>query len=121
VDEAEELIDEIKRKKGYIHAWQGFLAHEDIDFVKAHNQLYDLALLRESMLSMKVRELVLIGVLSAIGDELALRPHIRRAFELGAQKAEIIGAIETAMLPCGTLALVHGLKVLEEVLNDAGN
>lgn len=115
---AEELISEIKKKRGYIDAWQAFLAKEDTDFMKAYEELYSLIWVRSMVLPQKIKELIIIGVLAVRGDEISLKAHMERALNLGASKEEIMETIETVLLPSGGYTLFKGMKTLQGVLKD---
>lgn len=73
----------------------------------------------------KVKELILLGVFTGSGGVRGIRTHAERAYDAGATKEDIIGAILLAIPVVGiskvTLSLEMALEVLKECEKDENN
>lgn len=71
------------------------------------------------------KELILVGVFTGSGGVRGVRTHAKRAYEQGATREEIIGAILLAIPAVGiskvTLSLEMALEVLEECEKNEDN
>ena len=69
-------------------------------------------------LSIKYREMVIIGILAYRGREDGVVTHMRRAIQHGATKRELLEAIESAAVPGGgpTLSTGGSIQGLRYVL-----
>jgi alkylhydroperoxidase/carboxymuconolactone decarboxylase family protein YurZ len=72
-----------------------------------------LALNAEEALSPKTRELVFIGVQTALDQQDSLRAHIPRARAAGASTQEIAAAMMVAIVNGGVVGALHGLPLLQ--------
>lgn len=68
----------------------------------------------DETLSAKIRELVFIGVQTALDKEMAVRAHIPRALAAGASKKEIAAAMMVAVANGGVTGALRCLPLLEE-------
>ena len=118
--EAQELIQQIFDKRGYIFEWQTFLAQQDPSFVEAYEKVFNLVLNRQGALPSMYRELIYTAVLSSRGEGSVAKNHIRRALDLGATPQQVVEAVQTAWNPTGSVTLVHGIKALIDVLKERG-
>ena len=73
----------------------------------------------EGALSVKVKELVVIGVLASRGLQYGVAAHMRRAMEYGATREELFEAIKAAAVPGGGVAYSVGVRALKQ-LAEAG-
>lgn len=115
---AEELIERMRRQRGYLYPEWEFAARMDPDFMAAYDGLYPHAFGEGEVLSAKLRELIAIGVLTTKGDADALRQHIRRARRLGASTRELFETLQSVLVPAGAIAFLQGLRVLREVTQE---
>ena len=102
---------------GYGYAWGDWLAREDPDYEAVREPFASYAVGEGRELSIKYREMVMIGVLAYRGREAAVVEHMRRAIAHGATKRELLEALYAAQVPGGgpTLAVgVQALMALEE-------
>lgn len=118
-EETQKIVEEIKKKRGYIDPWQKFMAEEDMDFIRAYEEVYDKIGIRSVALPLKYKQLILIAVLCAQRDHASAKTQIKRALRLGATKEEVIEAIEMAYLPGGAPTLIHGIKALIDALKES--
>jgi 4-carboxymuconolactone decarboxylase len=116
-DERTRMLEEIARRRGYVHDFHKTLIMEDLDFFKLYEKMSSLVYVQERTLSRKVKELVFTGVLVAMrASREHIKLHIRAALEHGASKEEILEAIEVAYLPSGVVSLMEGLDAYKEVM-----
>jgi alkylhydroperoxidase/carboxymuconolactone decarboxylase family protein YurZ len=109
---AERLIAAMRRERGYLYPEWEWVARESPEFLGAYNELYRQALASDARLPVKYRELVALGILAFRGEADGCVNHIRRALAHGATRAEVLGALEAAMVPGGALTFLNGLRAL---------
>lgn len=116
-DERTRILEEIVRRRGYVHDFHKTLIMEDLDFFKVYEKMTSYAYVQERTLSRKVKELVFTGVLVAMrASREHIKLHIRAALDHGATKEEILETIEVAYLPSGAVSLMEGLDAYKEVM-----
>jgi alkylhydroperoxidase/carboxymuconolactone decarboxylase family protein YurZ len=116
--DANVLIAEIKKRRGYVHPWQLFLAKEDPLFFEGYEMLFEHFMRERTALPTKTKEMLKAVLLSYRGFERPAKMHIQKALREGATKDEFIDAFESVLFVGGAPTLLHGLKALEEVLNE---
>lgn len=101
-----------KTKSGspYGYAWTEWLAEEDPEFMNARKPVSMLSTGEGRELSVKYREMVIIGILAFRGRLEGVTAHMRRAVEHGATKRELIEAIQAASVPGGGPTLSTGVQ-----------
>ena len=83
---------------------------------RGHDSFHPQAPAKDEGLPIKYRELVALGIPAFRGvAEDALINHIRRAFQHGATRAEVLGALEATAVPGGAVTFIHGLRALTKV------
>ena len=110
-----DLIEAMKKERGYIPAQWEYLAKKDVDFMEAYNNLYNRGLTDGKALPAKTRELIAIVLLAYRGLDSAVYEHARRALRLGATKEELLEAIETSIIPGGAPTFAVGLGALMRI------
>ena len=111
------IMQRIQRVRGYLPDEWAYIAEKDPDFWDTYNALYEKALSDGKALPAKIRELIVIGVLSYRELEQGVCNHAKRALRLGATKQELLEAVETVTVPGGSPALragLRGLMMMEE-------
>lgn len=104
---------EMRKDRGYLYPEWEFVAKHDPDFMERYNAFYREALAKDEGLAVKYRELVALGILAFRGvSEDALVNHIRRAYQHGATRAEVLGALEATAVPGGAVTFLNGLRAL---------
>src|SRR5258708_19752879 len=96
----------------YGYPWAEWLAREDAAYGAARAPLSALSVGEGKELSIKHREMVIIGILAFRGREDGVVAHMRRAVEHGATKRELLEAIQAAAVPGAGPTLRAGGKGL---------
>jgi alkylhydroperoxidase/carboxymuconolactone decarboxylase family protein YurZ len=99
----------------YGYAWADWLAREDPDYASARQPASALSTGAGKELSIKHREMVIIGILAFRGRQDGVVAHMRRAIQHGATKRELLEAIEAAALPGGGPTLSEGVQALMQL------
>ncbi|MBI3079012.1 MAG: carboxymuconolactone decarboxylase family protein [Deltaproteobacteria bacterium] len=111
-ERAEELIEAMRKKRGYLYAEWEFAARLDPEFMQVYDALYERAAGDGEALPAKYKELAAMAILAFRGEQESLRNHIQRALKLGLTKQEILEAFQAAMVPGGAVTFLHGLRAL---------
>ena len=121
-EKTKKLLDEMKKKRGYVYPPYELLARTDPDFLEAYNRIWELIMPRKRIFPEKMKEIFYTVAIASRNpsDKNALKNHIRRALELGATKEEMVEALQCAFLPNGALTMLYGMDTLMEVLNEKG-
>jgi alkylhydroperoxidase/carboxymuconolactone decarboxylase family protein YurZ len=98
--------------------WE-WVAREDPEYVAARQPLSELSIGEGKALSIKQREMVIIGILAFRGRKEGVVAHMRRAVQHGATKRELLEAIQSAAVPGGGPTFSTGVQALME-LDQAG-
>ncbi len=105
--------DDITNPYGYDE--MDWAAQLDPAYAAARAEVRRLSVGEEGALSVKVKELVVIGVLASRGLQYGVAAHMRRAIEYGATKEELFEAIKAAAVPGGGVAYSVGVRALQEI------
>ncbi len=112
----ETLIKRMKQARGYLYPEWELAAELDPNFFGAYDKLYREALAKSDGLPVKYRELVALGILAFRGVSTdALVNHIRRAYQHGATRSELLGALQATIIPGGAVTFLNGLRALAQV------
>ena len=88
-------------------------AQLDPVYAAARAEVRRLSVGEEGVLSVKVKELVVMGVLASRGLQYGVEAHMRRAIEYGATKEELFEAMKAAAVPGGGVAYSVGVRALQ--------
>ena len=102
-------------KNPYGYPFWEWVAQEDPEYVRARQPLSALSIGEGKELSVKHREMVIIGILAFRGRDEGVVAHMRRAVEHGATKRELLEAIQAAAVPGGGPTLSTGVQALMEL------
>ena len=94
----------------YGYPWAKWLANEDPDYAAARGPVSALSVGEGKELSIKYREMVIIGILAFRGRDDGVVAHMRRAVEHGATKRELLEAVYAAAVPGGGPTLSSGVQ-----------
>ena len=110
------LLERMRQARGYLYPEWELGARLDPDFFEAYDRLYREALAKSDGLPVKYRELVALGILAFRGVSTdALVNHVRRAYQHGATREELLGALEATVVPGGAVTFLNGLRALAQV------
>jgi AhpD family alkylhydroperoxidase len=112
------LIETMRKERGYLPAQWAYLAERDVDFMEAYNRLYNRGLTDGRALPARTRELIAIAILAYRGLNDAVYDHCKRALKLGATEEELLEAIETMIIPGGAPTFATGLQALMRIEDD---
>src|SRR5256885_15566062 len=107
-------------KSPYGYPWADWLAREDPQYATARQPVSELSVGEGKELSIKHREMVIIGILAYRGREDGVVTHMRRAIQHGATKRELLEAIESAAVPGGGPTFSTGAQALMQIDRDGG-
>jgi alkylhydroperoxidase/carboxymuconolactone decarboxylase family protein YurZ len=101
-----------KTASPYGYPFWDWVAREDPEYVRARQPLSALSIGEGKELSVKYREMVIIGILAFRGRQEGVVAHMRRAIEHGATKRELLEAIQSAAVPGGGPTFSTGVQAL---------
>ena len=105
-------MSEAKAGSPYGYPWAEWLAREDPQYAAARAPVSALSVGEGKELSIKHREMVIIGILAYRGRQEGVIAHMRRAIEHGATKRELLEAIQSAAVPGGGPTFSSGAQAL---------
>jgi alkylhydroperoxidase/carboxymuconolactone decarboxylase family protein YurZ len=99
----------------YGYPFWDWVAKEDPEYVEARKPLSELSVGEGKELSVKYREMVIIGILAFRGRKEGVLAHMKRAIQHGATKRELLEAIQSAAVPGGGPCFSTGAQALMEL------
>src|SRR5690606_12189177 len=118
---AQEYVDDMARKRGYVLDYHKVMAKYDLDALKAANGLVSAGYLEQRRLDRKMKELIFIVSLTVLRAPRAqIESHIRVALDLGLSPEEILEAIEIALPEAGVVAFQGGFDAWKHVVGAEG-
>ena len=99
----------------YGYPWADWLAREDPEYARARMPVSTLSTGEGKELSVRHREMVIIGILAFRGRQEGVVAHMRRAIDHGATKRELLEAIQAAAVPGGGPTLSAGVNALMQL------
>lgn len=114
--EAQSLLEDIVRRRGYVHEFHRALAEHDLEFLQAYEELLDAAYLRPRRLSRLTKELIYVALLAGIGARGEdLRAHMAAAASEGATSGDILEVLELTLPVAGSARVTETINVWREV------
>jgi len=114
----EEIIKEMKEERGYLPPTWEYVAHEDVDYIEAYNNLHRIATQDGKALPEKYKQLAFMAVLAFRGLEGPLYEHMKRALRCGATKREIFEAFQALVICGGAPTMGAGMKALTRIIEE---
>jgi len=115
MDEQKAYLQEMARTRGYVLDYHAVLVAEDLPFMRALNDFLAVSYTDQRRLDRKIKELVFIAVLTALG---AAKEHIKAHIEVakreGATKEEVLELLEMLVMPCGAPKFMIGYEAWTE-------
>ena len=105
-------MSDAKASSPYGYPWAEWLAREDPQYAAARAPVSALSVGEGKELSIKHREMVIIGILAFRGREDGVVAHMRRAVQHGATKRELLEAVQAAGIPGGGPTLATGVQAI---------
>ena len=90
-------------------------AQLDPAYAAARAEVRRLSVGEDGTLSVKVKELIVLGILASRGLQYGVEAHMRCALDYGATKEELFEAIKAAAVPGGGVAYSVGVRALQEL------
>ncbi|NIL77281.1 carboxymuconolactone decarboxylase family protein [Rhodococcus sp. B10] len=119
--EAQDYIDDMARKRGYVLPYHKIMAKHDFPALQAANGLVSAAYLDQRTLDRKTKELIFIVSLTVMrASKGHIQSHVRVALDLGLTPTEILEAIEIALPEAGVVAFQAGFEAWAEVVGADG-
>lgn len=97
----------------YGYSEMEWAAQLDPAYAAARAEVRRLSVGEEGILSVKVKEMVVIGILASRGLQYGVEAHMRRALEYGATREELFEALKAAAVPGGGVAYSVGIRALQ--------
>ena len=114
---AQEYIDNMVRKRGYVLEYHKVMAKNDYKVMDAANSMVSAAYLDQRTLDKKTKDLIFVSSLTALrAPKTHIQSHIRVALELGLTAQEILEAIEISLPEAGIVAFQSGVEAWAEVV-----
>jgi len=102
----------------YGYSEMDWAAQLDPAYAAARAEVRRLSVGEEGTLSVKVKELIVLGILASRGLQYGVEAHMRRALDYGATKDELFEAIKAAAVPGGGVAYSVGVRALQALEQD---
>jgi AhpD family alkylhydroperoxidase len=109
-------LDDLTNPYGYSE--MDWAAQLDPAYAAARAEVRRLSVGADGSLSVKVKELIVLGVLASRGLQYGVEAHMRRAIEHGATRDELFEAIKAAAVPGGGVAYSVGVRALQALEQD---
>jgi AhpD family alkylhydroperoxidase len=102
----------------YGYSEMDWAAQLDPAYAAARAEVRRLSVGEDGTLSVKVKELIVLGILASRGLQYGVEAHMRRALDYGATKEELFEAIKAAAVPGGGVAYSVGIRALQALEHD---
>jgi alkylhydroperoxidase/carboxymuconolactone decarboxylase family protein YurZ len=102
----------------YGYSEMDWAAQLDPAYAAAREEVRRLSVGEEGTLSVKMKELIVLGILASRGLQYGVEAHMRRAIDYGATKDELFEAIKAAAVPGGGVAYSVGIRALQALEQD---
>jgi AhpD family alkylhydroperoxidase len=102
----------------YGYSDMDWAAQLDPAYAAARAEVRRLSVGEDGILAVKVKELIVLGVLASRGLQYGVAAHMRRAIAYGATKEELFEAIKAAAVPGGGVAYSVGVRALQALDQD---
>ena len=102
----------------YGYSEMEWAAQLDPAYAAARAEVRRLSVGEDGTLSVKVKELIVLGVLASRGLQYGVEAHMRRALDYGATRDELFEAIKAAAVPGGGVAYNVGVRAWQALEQD---
>ena len=116
--ERQSFVDGMYKERGFIFDFHKVMAAEDLDFLKAYNQLIEACYIKQRILDAKTREIIYMVALTAVKASVGqIKVHIKLAVDYGATKQEVLEALEICLPIAGVPAFMIGFEAWKQVVS----
>jgi 4-carboxymuconolactone decarboxylase len=110
-------LESMRKRRGYLMPFHVLLAEHDPEFLASYDALLETTLLQPRALDRRTKELVLVGILTAISAPPShLDTHIRAAMKAGASDKETLQALELVMPSAGVARFMEGVETWSKII-----
>ena len=102
----------------YGYSEMDWAAQLDPAYAATRAEVRRLSVDEDGTLSVKVKELIVLGILASRGLQYGVEAHMRRALDYGATREELFEAIKAAAVPGGGVAYSVGIRALQAFEHD---
>jgi AhpD family alkylhydroperoxidase len=102
----------------YGYSEMDWAAQLDPAYAAARAEVRRLSVGEEGTLSVKVKELIVLGIVASRGLQYGVEAHMRRALDSGATREELFEAIKAAAVPGGGVAYSVGIRALQALAHE---
>ena len=102
----------------YGYSEMDWAAQLDPAYAAARAEVRRLSVGEDGTLSVKVKELIVLGVLASRGLQYGVEAPMRRTLDYGATREELFEAIKAATVPGGGVAYSVGVRALQALEQD---
>ena len=118
--ESQAYIDKMYEERGrsFSFDFHQVLAAEDLDFLKAYNQMIEACYIDRRILDNKTKEIIYMVALTSVKASVEqIQAHVKLAVALGATKHEILEALEICLPIAGVPAFMIGFEAWKRVVS----
>lgn len=117
--DAQALLKRLRGKRGYLLPFHEMMARNLPDALGAYDDFYSSLWFKEHHLTPRERELVAIGIHTAVLEREGLRIHLERALAAGATQAEITEAMTLCAIPAGMYSVLVASEIWAEYFSSS--
>lgn len=111
-----EYVNRMMKERGYILDFHKVLAAEDMDFLKAYNEMVEASYTNPRALDPKTKELIYCVMLTCVKASIdQIKLHVKGALKNGATKTEVLQALELTITAAGVPAFMNGFEAWKQV------
>ena len=116
MSDAQTFLEDMVRRRGYVHEFHRVLAEHDLEFLQAYEAMLDAAYLRQRRIPRLTKEMIYVGLLAGIGATREhLKSHMGAAAAEGATSQDILEVLELVLPVAGVARFVEAITVWKEV------
>lgn len=110
---ADKLLSDILKERGYVEDFHKVLASEDPKFLEHYSEMWKY-IIKKNSLGKKTTSLVRLAVVTAVGNETAIRHSMDMAAGFGASPKEILDTLKIVFMFTGVPTLVTALSIYNQ-------
>lgn len=120
-DPRQAYLDELVRARGYVLPYHKVLVAQDVEVLRAFNDLLQATYFAPRTLDRKTKELLFCATLTvARAPRGHIQSHVRAALDAGATPREVLEALELTLPEAGVVAFQEGFEAWAAVVGAQG-